>query len=554
MNKIRQLAWMLAACLAVTTTVKAQQSVDKCEWWLDADFANRTQVAITDSWQQNIDASALSVGIHQLGLRVGDSNGLWGQPVIRHFLVQRVITPVDNALSTYEYWIDNQYDARQTGNVGEGGTVALDLDMSALSAGIHQIAIRVNDTQKHVSQMVVRSFLVQRVITPVDNALSSYEYWIDNQYDTRQVGNVGEGGIVALDLNMGSLSAGLHQIAIRVNDTQKHVSQLVVRSFLVVKNIETKENSLATFRYWIDNQINQMVTTSVASGEVAVDIDTKALSAGLHRLHYQLRDAQGLYGAANLVYFSVPDEKVSDNQIVAYEYWFDQQARKRVEVTPTTSFTLTDAEIAIEDIEPKAVTEDYTFDVATRLVTVQQEAEFGLQVFNNMGVPTTAITDNINCTVNIEPAFKTIINEESDLMAEAPTGAKIRGYEFDCGTQDPIYWIVEGAELKYDFYDGEGNCLTPEVESVNARKAYVVVSPTGKVVALAYGADPNAATQTSKVTVQVPAIIDAIKAQEAKTTYDVYTLSGIPVRRKATTLEGLPSGLYIINGKKVFIK
>lgn len=481
MNKIRQLAWMLAACLAVTTTVRAQQSVDKCEWWLDADFANRTQVAITDSWQQNIDASALSVGIHQLGLRVGDSNGLWSQPVIRHFLVQRVITPVDNALSTYEYWIDNQYEARQTGNMGEGGTIALDLNMSALSAG-------------------------------------------------------------------------LHQIAIRVNDTQKHVSQLVVRSFLVVKNMETRENSLATFRYWIDNQINQMVTTSAASGEVALDIDTKALSAGLHRLHYQLQDAQGLYGAANLVYFSIPDEKMPDNQIVAYEYWFDQQARKRVEVTPTTSFTLTDAEIAIEGIEPKAVTKDYTFDVATRLVTVQQEVAFGLQVFNNTGVPTTAITDNINCAVNIEPAFKTILNEESDLMAEAPTGAKIRGYEFDCGTQDPIYWIVEGAELKYDFYDGEGNRLTPEVESVNARKAYVVVSPTGKVVALAYGADPNAATQTSKLTVQVPAIIDAIKAQEAKTTYDVFTLSGIPVRRKATTLEGLPSGLYIINGKKVFIK
>ena len=127
MNKIRQLAWLLAAGLAMSTTALAQPSVDKCEWWLDANFDGRTQVAITNTWQQDIDASALSPGIHSMGIRVGDSNGLWGQPVIRHFLVQRVVTPVDNQLSTYDYWIDNQYADRQSGTVPASGTVALDL-------------------------------------------------------------------------------------------------------------------------------------------------------------------------------------------------------------------------------------------------------------------------------------------------------------------------------------------------------------------------------------------------------------------------------------------
>lgn len=553
MNKIRQLAWMLAACLAISTTATAQQSVDKCEWWLDADFANRTQVAITNSWQQNIDASALSPGLHQMGLRVGDSNGLWSQPVIRSFLVQRVIAPADNALSTYEYWIDNGYDARHTGNVGEGGTVALSLDMSALSPGIHQVAIRVNDTQRNPSQLVVRSFLIQRVITPIDNALSTYEYWIDNKYDNRQTGNIGEGGTVALDLDMSTLSAGLHQIAIRVNDTQKHFSQLIVRPFLVVKNIKTKENSLASFYYWIDNKIDQAVTVNAASGQMALDIDAKALSAGLHCLHYQLQDSQGLNGAVNVVYFTVPDEALPENQIVAYEYWFDQQPRKRVEVPPTASFTLTDADITIEPVQAKAVTKNYTFNAADKLVTVQQDVYFGLQVINNTGIPTSAVMDTLkNHPVIIEPNFKTIANEQSDFMEKAPSGGQIQGYEFDCGTQDPIYWIVEGADLTYDFYDADGNRLKPEVESVNARKAYVVVSPNGKVFALAYGAADNG--EWAKVRVEVPVIIDAIKAQEARTLYDVYTVGGILVRHKVSTLDGLPAGLYIINGKKVAIK
>ena len=35
---------------------------------------------------------------------------------------------------------------------------------------------------------------------------------------------------------------------------------------------------------------------------------------------------------------------------------------------------------------------------------------------------------------------------------------------------------------------------------------------------------------------------------------DIYTPSGIRVRTKAITLNGLPKGLYIVNGKKVVVK
>ena len=35
---------------------------------------------------------------------------------------------------------------------------------------------------------------------------------------------------------------------------------------------------------------------------------------------------------------------------------------------------------------------------------------------------------------------------------------------------------------------------------------------------------------------------------------DVYTLQGHKVRTQATTLEGLPKGIYIVNGKKIWVK
>lgn len=44
------------------------------------------------------------------------------------------------------------------------------------------------------------------------------------------------------------------------------------------------------------------------------------------------------------------------------------------------------------------------------------------------------------------------------------------------------------------------------------------------------------------------------EAEQIETTFTVYTLQGILVRKQATTLNGLPRGIYIINGKKMVVK
>ena len=35
---------------------------------------------------------------------------------------------------------------------------------------------------------------------------------------------------------------------------------------------------------------------------------------------------------------------------------------------------------------------------------------------------------------------------------------------------------------------------------------------------------------------------------------DIYSLTGVLVRRKATSIEGLPKGIYVIDGKKVMVR
>ena len=48
--------------------------------------------------------------------------------------------------------------------------------------------------------------------------------------------------------------------------------------------------------------------------------------------------------------------------------------------------------------------------------------------------------------------------------------------------------------------------------------------------------------------------IEDIVASPSKTTYDVYTIDGIQLKKNAKSINDLPQGIYIVNGKKVVIK
>ena len=45
-----------------------------------------------------------------------------------------------------------------------------------------------------------------------------------------------------------------------------------------------------------------------------------------------------------------------------------------------------------------------------------------------------------------------------------------------------------------------------------------------------------------------------IREISADNPVDVYNMQGNKVRSKATTLSGLPKGIYIVNGRKVIVK
>ena len=48
--------------------------------------------------------------------------------------------------------------------------------------------------------------------------------------------------------------------------------------------------------------------------------------------------------------------------------------------------------------------------------------------------------------------------------------------------------------------------------------------------------------------------ISGVQTGQDGQAFDIYTLSGIKVRSQAATTDGLPKGIYLINGKKHIVK
>ena len=134
-------------------------------------------------------------------------------------------------------------------------------------------------------------------------------------------------------------------------------------------------------------------------------------------------------------------------------------------------------------------------------------------------------------------------------IGKALLTVSVGNYERDEGQENPEF------VLTYEGFKNHEDESVLTVKPVAATSA-TVNSPAGEYDIIVSGGEAlnyDFKYVNGKLTVNV---VDAIKALFANggQAFDVYSTSGVRVRSKATTLEGLPSGLYIVNGHKVAVK
>ena len=436
-----------------------------------------------------------------------------------------VVTAQTTSVTECEYWIDQQFDSRQTANMS-AGELTTQLDMSALPLGLHSLAIRTGTSDGRWSPVLVKFFLVPQPGSTQENNLAGYEYWIDGNYDKKVSGTFSTGGIVTTDLDMSSLPIGLHSISFRALDDNGHVSSVLVKYFLVPENTSTTENSIAGYRYWFDKDMENIVEGEMtSSGTIATDIDVSALNAGLHLFNYQVKDAIGKYSATMMSFFTVPEQGGLGDKIVAYDYWFNNNPRKRVEVTPTATLELNDIVIDMEGVEPETVPADYVFNSETKQVVFTFDVEFGLQVFNDLGTGSEAVTQTVGYEFTIDPLFVALTNEVSNTKT-APQGGQVLGFSYAGAVGDSLHWEITGSDAKIDFYDADGNRITPEAKTIDDKNVLVIKMPTTTIYALSYGA-----TTADEISVKVSqpielTVVDATRKYGEENPTFTYTSKG----------------------------
>ncbi len=476
--------------MLVPGTGTGDNSLSICQYWFDQQFANRKDAEVPIGGVVNLteDISALKPGLHTIAMRVIDKNGIVSSVMVKNFMLVPGTGTGDNSLSICQYWFDQQFSERKSVEVPTDGIINIDEDISALQNGLHSIAMRVIDKNGIVSSVMVKNFMLVPGTGTGDNSLSTCEYWFDQQFSERKRVEVPTDGIINIDEDISALQNGLHSIAMRVIDKNGIVSSVMVKNFMKVEQMDG-DNALTTYEYWIDNAFDERESAAVPDGGIVnLNIDISALKQGLHTFNYRTADKAGLVSAVVTKNFFV--KKVEgEGKIIGVDYWFNDGPRTRIAIDPAqASIDKNDIVISLDGVQPRSISEDYTFDATTKTVKTTETITFGIQVFNDAEVGTEAVVETLeNMTLTVTPLFEALVNEASSTQP-APKGGQVQGFSYAGAVDDVLYWEITGSDAKVDFKDADGNAITPETKEIGGKTVLVVTMPTTTVYVLAYGA------------------------------------------------------------------
>lgn len=130
-------------------------------------------------------------------------------------------------VETYEYWIDTDQAKKVTGTMPADQVAKFSLDVSELPEGMHFLTFRAKDSKGQWSSPLTSFFYHQT--TDGKNTIQAYEYWFDNEYDSRETGACD--GLFKEALDVSALSEGIHTLHFRFQDTMGKWGNAVSQSF-----------------------------------------------------------------------------------------------------------------------------------------------------------------------------------------------------------------------------------------------------------------------------------------------------------------------------------
>lgn len=246
-----------------------------------------------------------------------------------------------NSIEGYEYWFDTDYENRVVTPVAPVDVLDLNLSLAAddLNVGVHTFNFRSWDSEMVFSSVLSQFFFKTPPSSGVtDPTILSYQYWLDNDFENAALVNTALQPVVSVNelIDVDNLNVGVHTFTIRFRDNSGMWSSPLSQFFYKVPAQIANEPEILEYQYWIDNDYeNAVLVSTPAQALVSIDelIGADDLNVGVHTFTIRFKDNSGLWSSPLSHFFYKVPETATDNQMVAYRYWFNEAFEAAVEVT-----------------------------------------------------------------------------------------------------------------------------------------------------------------------------------------------------------------------------
>ena len=314
--KVRALAYNFVSAYsniddAYTQSVVTTKQINKLEYYIDTDpgLNNGTNVPITATTYLDknftVSLSAVSNGLHTLYVRVKDDYGKWSQIYSRSF-VKLAGSAGSLTVNKMEYYIDSDpglgsgTDVPVTANASINNN--FNVNLSAVSNGLHTFYVRVRDNQGKWSQIYSRSF-VKLAGSAGSLTVNKMEYYIDSDPGLGSGTDVPVTANASINKNfnvdLSSVTSGLHTLYVRTRDNQGKWSQIYSRSFVSTQGNGGSPTITQLEYYWDTDpgfgnglQIPVVPLTSINVNGI---VSLANLPLGYHTLYIRAKDSRNLW-------------------------------------------------------------------------------------------------------------------------------------------------------------------------------------------------------------------------------------------------------------------
>ena len=199
---------------------------------------------------------------------------------------------------TYWYWFDNEQPVTQTG-VTVSSKWSLEADVSSLDEGFHTLHLQVTDDRNVSSAPMTKFFYKARQSS--DGAKLSYHCYVDGE--THCHGQVDAAqGVFHLDLDVTSLTDGLHSMSLMLTDEQG-VTTSAKQQFFIKQPVGG--NAIMQYQYWLNEDIQYTQTVTLGTVKDPLQLVTlspvESVPIRSSLFHFEVTDGQPTVYAKNVL-------------------------------------------------------------------------------------------------------------------------------------------------------------------------------------------------------------------------------------------------------------